>query len=124
MNALFEIVKSEMRKHRVTDYHTDTLLIAVEAATTKVLQANNDFYFFANAFSEAGIVSGRIQGSSGGNALNISPLLLNTKLFKYQMFKGNLSITNNDADNQLFVELYRVTPIVEIEKESEAEPQH
>ena len=113
-----------MRKHRVTRYHTDTLLITVEAVTTKVLEANNDFYFFANAFSDSGIVNGRIQGSGGGNALNISPLLINTKLYKHQMFKGNLSITNSNPASKLFVELYRVTPIVEIEKESKAENQY
>jgi len=113
-----------MRKHRVTRYHTDTLLITVEAATTKVLEANNDFYFFANAFSASGTALGLIKEISGGNALTISPLLLNTKLYKHQLFKGNLSITNSNPASKLFVELYRVTPIVEIEKESKAENQH
>jgi len=106
-----------MKKHRVTTYHTDILLVTVDAAAAKTLHTNNDFYFFANAFSATGPINGKMRGSSGGNALTLSPLMLNTKLYKHQMFKGSLSIINHSTAGELFVELLRVTPIVEVEKE-------
>ncbi len=115
MDALFQIVKNELQKHNVGNYHTDVKLITVPASTEVVLDTNNDFYFFVNAFANSGVADGRISGSGGGNALDINSLNLNTLIFKYQMFKGKLKVVNNDNSNTLYVEILRVTPIPEIE---------
>ena len=117
MDALFEIIKNELNKHKITQYHLDTKLVDIKPASSKSLNNNNDLYFFANAFSDSGIIDGFISGSGSGNAMQINPTTLNMKIHKYQMFKGNLLVTNKDANNTLFVELVRVTPIPEIEND-------
>jgi len=117
MNALFEIIKNELNKHKITRYHLDTKLIEIKPASSKSLNNNNDFYFFANAFVDNGTALGIITGTGSGNAMNITPVTLNMKIHKFQMFKGNISITNKDIANTLYVELVRITPIPEIENE-------
>lgn len=111
MEILFEVIKNEMVKHKIDDYHVSPILIEVDANSTETVEANNDIYFFANAFS-SGVINGRVRGTGGGNALTINGVTLSSKLYKYQMFKGGLSVKNNDQSNILFIEMLRVTPIV------------
>ena len=111
MEALFKIVKNQMKKHRVKVYQTDTVLLEIAAGSVGTIPANNDFHFFANAFTDGGSATGKIRGTAGGNALNIDAATLSMELHKFQMFKGEVRITNNSATNTLFVELLRITPI-------------
>ncbi len=116
MEALFAIIKNQMKKHRVEVYHTDTVLLEVAAGSVGTIQANNDFHFFANAFTDGGSTTGKIRGTAGGNALNIDAATLSMELHKFQMFKGEVRITNNSTTNALFVELLRITPIPQTKK--------
>jgi len=111
MEALFEIIKNQMLKHQVHNYHLQQILMEAGPLEKVSIEVNNDFYFFVNAFTDEGTLNGRISGIGGGNALNIDPLMANMKIYKYQIFKGKMLLQNNDALNTLYVELMRVTPI-------------
>jgi len=117
MEALFSIVKNEMIKHKVKDYHLSPVLIEVAVSDEEILTANNDFYFFANAFTDSGIANGYIRGGAGGNALNITPKIIQTVLYKHQMFKGKIAIKNISTTAILYVELLRATPVFERKEE-------
>lgn len=112
MPLLTYIVEQTLKKHQVEAHQDDCLLVKIQPESQLTLEANNDFYFFVNAFTDEGIVKGRIRGTGGGNALDITPAIINTKMYKLQMFKGKVKI-ENFAGNTLFVELLRVTPIPE-----------
>jgi len=111
MEALFEIVKNQMEKHKVEQFHAETVLLEIAESQSTTISAKNDFHFFANAFTSGTTADGTIRGTAGGNALSIIPLILSTKLHKYQMFKGEVRITNHSSTNKLFVEFLRITPI-------------
>jgi len=111
MEALFEIIKNQMLKHQVQDYHLQQILMEAGPLEKITIEVNNDFYFFVNAFTDAGVLNGRISGIGGGNALNLDPLTANMKVYKYQIFKGKMLLQNYDPINILYVELMRVTPI-------------
>ncbi len=111
MEALFEIIKNQMIKHQVQDYHLQQILMEAGPGKKITIDINNDFYFFVSAFSDAGILNGRISGIGGGNGLNIDPLTANMKIYQYQIFKGRMILINYDPINTLYVELMRVTPI-------------
>ncbi len=70
MEALFEIAKNQMLKHKVEQFHIETVIVEILASQTKVITANNDFHFFANAFTSGTTANGTIRGTAGGNALN------------------------------------------------------
>lgn len=112
MEALFKIVENELIKHNITNYHMTPVLIKVGANVKRVIDVNNDLYFFANAYTTEGIIDGQIRGSGGGNALVINPIHLASQLFKHQLFKGLITIKNLSLDNVLCVELLRVTPVI------------
>ncbi len=111
MEALFEIIRNQMEKHRVKTYHMHPILLTVEPSKETTIDINNDFYFFVNAFSDAGTIEGRISGIGGGNGLDLNPLTGNMAIVKYQMFKGRLHLQNFDPINTLYVEVLRITPI-------------
>lgn len=108
---LIYIIGNEMLKHAVQAHQDEPVLITIPANSEKVIDGTNDFNFFVNAFTNAGIANGRINGSGGGNAMDISPMTINSKIFKFQMFKGEIKIQNFDPLNTLYVELMRVTPV-------------
>lgn len=111
MEALFEIIRNQMEKHRVEVYHMHPILLTVDPLKDITIDINNDFYFFVNAFSGAGTINGRISGIGGGNGLDLNPLTSNMAIVKYQMFKGRLYLQNFDSINTLYVEVLRITPI-------------
>lgn len=111
MNALFEIVRNQMQKHNVKQYHMDTVFVEVTKGSVDIIPSENDFYFFANAFSDSGILKGKIRGTAGGNALSIDAKTLSMKLHKFQMFKGEIRFSNLNKEATLYVELLRITPI-------------
>jgi len=113
MDYLTYIVANEMQKHKVTHHQVEPLLVAVSPGSERTIDANNDFHFFVNAFTDSGVASGRIRGTGGGNALDISPTMINSRIIKFQMFKGQVTIQNFSAKNKLYIELLRVTPTVE-----------
>jgi hypothetical protein len=113
MEYLTYIVDNEMQKHRVEEHQDEPMLVIVQPGSEKVIDANNDFHFFVHAFTDSGIANGRMRGTGGGNALDISPTMINSKIFKYQMFKGQITIQNFSLSNKLYLELLRVTPIPE-----------
>lgn len=112
MPLLTYIVEQNLQKHQVKEHQDDCLLVKIRPGSQLTFSANNDFYFFVNAFTDNGIANGRIRGTGGGNALDITPTIINTKMYKLQMFKGKVKI-ENFAKNLLYVELLRVTPISE-----------
>ncbi|MFK5855781.1 MAG: hypothetical protein QM503_06595 [Bacteroidota bacterium] len=111
MEALFEIVNNQMLKHKVEHFHVEIILVELEAEKLKAIPANNDFHFFVNAYTNGTTLNGKIRGTAGGNALQINPSTILSKLYKFQMFKGEVRITNISSTNTLFVELLRVSPL-------------
>lgn len=109
MNNIDFIIDNEMRKHEVKGYHVKPQLITVAPGTTESISSDNDFTMFIHAWASTGSVNGRVNGK--GASLDILPRNLLTMLFKHKIFKGNYTVTNNDATNTLYVEMLRITPI-------------
>lgn len=118
MEALFEIIKNQMLKHKVEQFHQETVMLEVSAGQRVVIPANNDFHFFANAFTSGTIANGSIKGTAGGNALSINAQTMSMKLHKFQMFKGEVRIVNYSDTNTLYVEFMRITPIPQLKSKN------
>jgi len=111
-DTIFAIVKEEMRKHMISKYQVDSVLVDIPANGNKTIEGNNDFHIFVDANCDSNM-DGRIRGTGGGRSLNIIPQVMLTVLYKHQAFKGAVTIVNNNPTYKLAVEFLRVTPVFE-----------
>jgi|GEM_PF-1745088 len=112
MNFLLEYVKQKMLELGIKNYDTRVSLTEVAKESTSEISAENDYLFFANAFTNG---SNPIDGYIIGNsmALVITPAINQTIFYKHQhYFTGKVKIKNNDTVDKMYVEFLIVTPVI------------
>jgi len=106
---LLDFIKQKMTEYGIEKYDIESYVLEVTASSNEKTGEANDFLLIGNYYTDSSVANGFIKSTDAALVLNAATQ--NSVFHKHQLFKGIVSVRNNDTANKLYVEFIKIVPI-------------